>query len=52
MATATIYRWYQITLPESDDPRQALREWLEQAREHPEAFEVLFQCEVDGELNK
>ena len=49
--TATIYRIYQVTLPDSDDPHATLRAFLEQARQDDSAFDCLKQDDVDGVIN-
>lgn len=54
MATATISRIYQIHLPDDPNstPDDVLSAWLENARAHPETFDVLVQDDVDGLINE
>lgn len=49
--TATIYRIYQVTLPDSDNPTTTLRAFLEQARKDDSVFDCLVQDDVTGAIN-
>jgi len=49
--TATIYRIYQVTMPDAGDPTATLRAFLDRARQDDSAFDCLKQDDVTGVIN-
>ena len=54
MATATITRIYQLTLPDDSEltPDEVLSLWLKKARVDQSVFDCLVQDDVDGIVNE